>query len=91
MEEKLIVCTQVNEVIGGAIRDVTLTVKERDCDVLSARMEINESCTEAKLIKAETFTKDESRIASAIHSIGREIHERGIETMDLTTTKVIRS
>lgn len=45
MPEALVVHTKVNDVVSGAIRDLTLTVKKAGSDVLSVRVVLNEGCT----------------------------------------------
>lgn len=79
MADQLIVHTTVNEVVDGAIRNVTLTVLKAESEVLSATVQIDETGTEAKLVKAVVNSNDEACVKKAMNQIVMEFSRKGIE------------
>lgn len=79
MVDHLIVHTTVNEVVDGAIRNVTLTVLKAESQVLSATVKIDETGTKAKLAKAIVNSHDETCVKKAMDQIVMELSRKGIE------------
>ena len=80
MSQQLIVHTQVNEVIGGAISNVTLDVEQAGSIVLSATISTGET-TVGKLQSARVNTDDEALIKEALFAMIGELHAHGVETL----------
>lgn len=90
MGEKLVVHTLVNEVIDGAIRNVTLTVKNLENDVLSITMYIDIEKCQACSQKININTSfDLELIIKAFQYILCELHDRGIDSISIANAKGI--
>lgn len=71
--------TQVNEVINGAIKNVTLRAERAERSILSAQMKMNEACTEAHSLKIEVYSKEKNLVREAAEKVICELHDRGIK------------
>lgn len=82
MSQQLVVHTKVNEVIGGAISNVTLDVEHAGSVVLSGTISTGET-TVGKLQSARVNTDDEVLIREALCALVGELHARGVETLNV--------
>ncbi len=82
MVEELIVHTQVNDVVGGAISNVTLNVEKAGSIVLSATIDIGETSV-GKLQSARVNTDNEQLIKDALSAITAELSSRGIGALTI--------
>ena len=87
MQGGLIVHTLVNEVVDGKIRDITLTVKKSESEILSSRLKISEDCTEATLVKVDVFTDNETIVHDSFLMIIDEMREKGIEIIEFQNSQ----
>lgn len=84
MLPNLIVHTHVNEIMSGAISNVTLNVEQGGNIVLSATVAIGET-TVGTLQTAKVNTDSEELIKEAFSMLATELHTHGIETKKVDT------
>ena len=84
MDEKLIVRTEVKEVVGGAISNVTLTVEKAGSSVLSATIAIGET-TVGKMQSMNVYTDNEKLIREAFGVIMNELRTHGVDSLNINT------
>lgn len=82
MSSKPIVRTQVNEVFGGSISNVTLDVETSNRLIISATLAIGET-TKGKLQKMEVRSEEEQLVKSAFSALLTELSARGIESIEI--------
>lgn len=80
MNDKLIIHTKVNEVVGGAISNMTMDVEQAGSILLSATISTGET-TVGKLESGKVNIDDEGLIRAAVSAMAAELHIHGVESL----------